>query len=141
MRSAMEGLGLAPDVILVSTSRRTTQTLDALQPWAETPLVDRLDGLYLATAAAILKTVQEVGPTSRSVMVVGHNPGLHELAMLLIGAQAASFDNPHIRRLAEGFPSCALAEFSITVPWQSLNEGGGQLVRFLCPRDLPGGGG
>jgi phosphohistidine phosphatase len=141
MRTAMQGLGLAPDVVLVSTSRRTVQTLEALEPWADTPLVDRLDSLYLASAPAMLKVIQEVGAMARSVLVVGHNPGVHDLAMLLVGAQAASFDNPDIRRLAEGFPSGALAEFTVTVPWQALDEGGGRLARFLCPRDLPGFGG
>jgi len=138
MRTAIDGLGLAPDVVLVSTSRRTLQTLEALEPWADTPLVDRLDTLYLAPAPVVLKAVQEVGAMARSVMVVGHNPGLHDLAMLLVGAQGASFDNPDVRRLSEGFPSGALAEFTITGPWQTLDEGGGRLTRFLCPRDLPG---
>jgi len=141
MRTAMEGLGLAPDVVLVSSSRRTVQTLEALEPWADTPLVDRLDSLYLAPAPAMLKAIQEVGAMARSVLVVGHNPGLHDFAMLLVGAQAASFDNPDVRRLAEGFPSGALAEFTVTVPWQALDEGKGRLARFLCPRDLPGHGG
>ena len=141
MRTAMEGLGLAPDVVLVSTSRRTVQTLEALEPWADTPLIDHLAGLYLAPAPSILNAIHEVGAMARSVMVVGHNPGLHDLAMLLVGAQAASFDNPDIRRLAEGFPSCALAEFTITGPWHTLNEGGGRLTRFLCPRDLPSNAG
>lgn len=141
MRTAMGGLGLAPDVVLVSTSRRTVQTLEALEPWDDTPLVDRLDSLYLASASTMLKAIQEVGATARSVMVIGHNPGVHDLAMLLVGAQAASFDNPDTRRLAEGFPTAALAEFTVTVPWQALDEGGGRLARFLCPRDLPGLGG
>lgn len=141
MRDAMQGLGLAPDVVLVSTSRRTAQTLEAFEPWADTPLVDRLDSLYLASTPAILSAIREVGATARSVMVVGHNPGMHDLAMLLVGAQAASFDNPDVRRLAEGFPSGALAEFTVTVPWQALDEGAGRLARFLCPRDLPGLGG
>ena len=140
MRTAMQGLGLAPDVVLVSTSRRTAQTLEALEPWADTPLVDRLDSLYLASAPAMLKVIQDVGAMARSVLVVGHNPGVHDLAMLLVGAQAASFDNPDIRRLATGFPTGALAEFTVTVPWHSLDEGGGRLARFLCPRDLPGHG-
>jgi len=76
MRTAMEGLGLAPDVVLVSSSRRTVQTLEALEPWADTPLVDRLDSLYLAPAPAILKAIQEVGAMARSVLLVGHNPGV-----------------------------------------------------------------
>lgn len=138
MRTAMAGLGLAPDVVLVSPSRRTLQTLEAFEPWEDTPIVDRVDSLYLAPAGTILKAVQDVGATARCVMVVGHNPGLHDLAMLLVGAQAASFDNADVRQLSEGFPSGALAEFAVTVPWRDLDEGGGRLMRFLSPRDLPG---
>jgi len=138
MRAAMVGLNLAPDLVLVSTARRTVQTFEAMAPWAESPLVDMLESLYLAPAPTILKLIQEVGPTTRALLVVGHNPGLHDLAMTLVGAHAAAFDNPDIRRLAEGFPSGALAEFTVAGPWAALDEGGGRLTRFLCPRDLPG---
>lgn len=139
MRAAMETLGLAPDLVLVSTAKRTMQTLEALEPWAETPLVEPMDSLYLASAATLLKSLQDVAETVRSVLVVGHNPGLHELAMLLVGAHAMSFGDENLRQLAEGYPSGALAEFSIPGPWRTLGEGGGRLVRFLSPRDLPGG--
>ncbi len=137
MRDVMEGLGLAPDVVLVSSSLRTRQTLEALEPWAETPLVEPLDSLYLATAATLEKTLRGVPETVRSVLVVGHNPGLHEFAVRLVGAHAMSYANPDLRRLAEGYPSGALAEFTVAGPWSTLDEGGGRLVRFLCPRDLP----
>ena len=134
----MEGLGLAPDLVLVSTSVRTRQTLHALEPWAEAPLVEPMDGLYLATAPNLLKALHGVADTVRSVLLVGHNPGLHELAMLLVGAHAMTFENADLRQLAEGFPSGALVEFTVSGAWRTLDEGGGRLVRFLCPRDLPG---
>jgi phosphohistidine phosphatase len=137
MRVEMERLGLAPDLVLVSSARRTMQTAEALEPWPDTPLTDTLDNLYLASAETLLQTLQEVPETVRSVLLVGHNPGLHELAMLLIGAHAMSIGNTEMLRLAESYPSGALAEFNIPGPWHALNEGGGQLVRFLCPRDLP----
>ncbi len=140
MREAMEGLGLAPDVVLLSSSRRTRQTLEALEPWAETPLVEPMDSLYLASAPTLLKALRGVAETVRSVLVVGHNPGLHELAVRLVGAHAMSYESPDLRRLAEGYPSGALAEFTIAGPWGTLDDGGGRLVRFLCPRDLPGTG-
>ena len=41
------------------------------------------------------------------------------------------------RRMADGFPTCALAEFTIATPWRDLAENGGRLVRFLVPADLP----
>ena len=138
MRTAMEGLGLAPDLILVSTSRRTLQTMQALEPWADTPLVEPMDSLYLADVPALLTALHGVAETVRSVMLVGHNPGLHELALLLAGPDAASFDSPNMRRLVEAYPSGALCEFTVMGPWHGLDAGGGRLVRFICPRDLPG---
>lgn len=138
MRTAMAGLGLAPDQVLVSTSKRTLETLEALEPWDETPLVDPMDSLYLAPAAGLLRALQDVQPTVRSVMVIAHNPGLHELAVLLMGK--ASPGSNDARRLQEGYPSGALAEFVVVAPWADLAEGGGRLVRFLCPRDLPADG-
>ena len=137
MRDAMERLGLAPDLVLVSSSVRTLQTLEALEPWADTPLVDRMESLYNASTSTLLDTLRAVKETVRSVLIVAHNPGIHELAMTLVGAHAMSFADADLRRLAEGYPSGALTEFTVPGPWQSLDEGGARLVRFLCPRDLP----
>jgi phosphohistidine phosphatase len=141
MRGAMENLGLAPDLVLVSSALRTRQTLEALEPWADTPLIEPMDSLYLAEAAGLLKVLRGVKETVRSVLMIGHNPGLHELAVRLVGAHAMTFANADLRRLAEGYPSGALAEFTIPGPWGSLDEGGGRLVRFVAPRDLPRSGG
>jgi phosphohistidine phosphatase len=141
MRDAMENLGLAPDLVLVSSSLRTRQTLEALEPWAEMPLIENMESLYNATAPALLQALRGVKETVRSVLLIGHNPGLHELAMRLVGAHAMTYANADLRRLAEGYPSGALAEFTVPGPWGTLDEGGGRLVRFVCPRDLPGGGG
>lgn len=136
MREMIESLGLVPDMVLVSTALRTRETLEALEPWPETPLIEPMDSLYLATAAQMLKVLQGVPETVRSLMLVGHNPGLHELAVRLVGAHAMTYANADLRRLAEGYPSGALAEFTLAGPWRTLGEGGGRLVRFICPRDL-----
>jgi phosphohistidine phosphatase len=141
MRDAMENLGLAPDLVLVSSSLRTRQTLEALEPWPEMPLIENMESLYNATAPALLQALRGVKETVRSVLVIAHNPGLHELAMRLVGAHAMTYANADLRRLAEGYPSGALTEFTVPGPWGTLDEGGGRLVRFVCPRDLPGGGG
>ncbi len=139
MRQAMADLGLAPDLVLVSTAKRTMQTLEALEPWDETPLLEPMDALYLASAGTMLGLAQGTAETVRSLMLVGHNPGIHEFAMQLVGAHAMTLGNEDMRRLTEGFPSGALAEFTVPGPWSALGEGGGRLVRFVCPRDLPGG--
>ena len=90
MRKAMLDLGLTPDVVLVSPSRRTLETLAALEPWDDTPLVEQVETLYLASLPQLLGILRGVNETVRSVMLIGHNPGMHELAMLLGGTSAAN---------------------------------------------------
>jgi len=137
MRHAMRDLGLAPDVVLVSTAARTMQTVAALEPWDDTPLTEPIDALYLAEPAKLLAVLHGVAETARSVLLVGHNPGLHELAIMLVGPPAMTQANEMTRRLAARYPTGAMAEFAIAGPWGSLGEGGGRLLRFLLPRDLP----
>jgi phosphohistidine phosphatase len=134
MRQAMLGLALAPDVVLVSSSRRTLQTLEALEPWEDTPLIEPMDALYLATAPQILQILNKVAETARSVLLIGHNPGLQELALQLSGGAR---DPADARRLAEGYPTSALAEFTVMGTWRGLAPGSARLHRFLAPRDLP----
>ncbi len=141
MRGVMRGLGLVPDVVLVSSSRRTLQTLAALEPWEDTPLVEPLDELYLAPPGELFRTLNKVPETARSVLLLGHNPGMHELAMELVGPAALEQRDTDIQRLVEGYPTGALAEFAVAGPWGGLVAGGGRLVRFLSPRDLPELGG
>ncbi len=138
LRQAMRDIGLAPDLILVSPARRTLQTMAALEPWDETPLVEPVEALYLGSQAQLLGALNGVAMTVRSVLLIGHNPGLHELATLLVGEQMTPA-NADMRHLAEGMPTGALAEFAIAVPWSELRAGGGRLTRYLAPRDLAAG--
>ena len=136
LREAIVGLGLKPELVLVSTSRRTLQTLQALEPWETPPVVEPQDGLYLASAGAILDAIHAVPPGTQSILVVGHNPGLHELAFQLAGSPDAAAEHADARRLADAYPSGALAEFAWPGAWADA-PAGVRLVRFICPRDLP----
>lgn len=138
MRQAMRDLGLEPDMILVSTARRTMQTLEALEPFDATPLVEPMDSLYLANPFQLTSALHSVPETVRSVLVIGHNPGMHDLALLLAGPRAMASNAEPERSLASGFPTSALAEFSIPGSWWDLREGSGKLIRFLTPRMLTG---
>jgi phosphohistidine phosphatase len=141
MRTAMSELGLAPDVVLVSTARRTMETLEALEPWDDTPLIEPMDSLYLADLAGLMAALHTVAETVRSVLMIGHNPGMHDLALTLAGQAAAGNSASQAERmLAAGFPTGALAEFVIAGSWWDLRAGGGRLVRFLTPRMLEGAG-
>src|SRR5579872_5977922 len=62
---AMRQLGLAPDVVLVSTSRRTQETLAELEPWDGTPNIELMETLYLASAAQLLAVVRGMSETVR----------------------------------------------------------------------------
>jgi phosphohistidine phosphatase len=137
MAGAMRELGLAPEVVLVSSARRTLQTLEALAPLPDSPIVEPMDSLYLAPWEKLLDAVHGVPETARSVLLIGHNPGLHELALALAGAAGMASRDGAARRLAEAYPTGALAEFSVATPWRLLEAGGGRLVRFLTPGDLP----
>ncbi len=139
MRRAMRELGLAPDLILVSSAARTMETLRLLEPWDDTPLIEPLDDLYLASAAHLLATLRGVAETVRGVLLIGHNPGLHDVAVMLTDPNvSASKPARHVR---EGFPTGALAEFSLMFPWSRLDAGGARLVRFVTPRSQEAAGG
>lgn len=135
MARAMRELGLAPDVVLVSSARRTLQTLEALAPLPDSPIVTPMDDLYLAPWTRLLELARAVPETARSVLLIGHNPGLHELALALPGVGGLA--GPAALRLADAYPTGGLAEFSVAAPWRQLDAGGARLVRFLTPADLP----
>ncbi len=135
MRRAMRELGLVPDVVLVSTAKRTLETLEALEPWDDQPLIEPMDALYLANLSQLYAALHGVAETVRSVLLIGHNPGMHELATALAGP-AGLASGAAGKRLAEGFPTGALADFAIAGPWWQLSEGGGRLQHFLTPRSL-----
>jgi phosphohistidine phosphatase len=125
MRRILQNLGLAPDLVLVSPSLRTMQTLDLLEPWDETPLTEPLEDLYLAEEARILDVLRNVTETVRGVLLIAHNPGLRELVQTLSGSGNNS--------RTDSFPTCALAEFMLRGPWSDL-PAGARLIRILDPR-------
>jgi len=134
IRHAMRDFGLIPDLVLVSTAKRTLETMSALEPWDDTPLVEPMDDLYLASEALLIASLQTVAETVRTVLLIGHNPGMHDLAVLLADPQASAAKP--LGAVLQGFPTGALAEFTVTGPWSRLGAGGGRLVRFLTPRML-----
>lgn len=132
MRQTLHELGFAPDVILVSSAKRTQETLIALEPWDDRPNIEVLDTLYMATAARLLDSIRETRETVRSVMVIGHNPGLHELALALAGPKAPA-------PLLEHYPTASLTEFTVLTPWQAIKPAMTRFGCFIQPGDTPSG--
>jgi phosphohistidine phosphatase len=138
MQEAMRRLDLRVDLVLVSSARRTLQTLQGLSPWVSPQAVEPLDGLYLAPATALLHTLRQVTPIYRRVLLIGHNPGLHDFALAISDRDPAQSAAPGGARLAETYPTMALAQFDVPDEWGDLGETRATLRRFLTPADLPG---
>lgn len=134
MGKLMRSREIVPDLVLVSSARRTMETLEALQPWHPLPTVKVKDSLYHATAPEMLDMLRAVEKSARTVLLVGHNPGLHELAVALAGeGQAESEDLA--RRMANAYPTGALARFAVDDSWSKIEEAV-RLTDFIIPREL-----
>ncbi len=136
MRQLIQSERISPDLIYVSGARRTMETLERLQPWDKPPKVEVKEALYMADAPEILQLLREVLDTARSVLLIGHNPGLQELAVLLIGGQDHAAGDPLGRRLADADPTGALAQFALDGSWSRIGKGSAKLTRFVAPREL-----
>jgi phosphohistidine phosphatase len=123
--------GIEPELVLCSTARRACETLERIQPALGTPAVQIEPGLYQASARALLERLRSVSDEVGSVMLIGHNPGVQELALDL--ARPA----PGTRRLELKYPTAGLATLTFRGPaWRTLEPGSAELVDFLAPRDL-----
>ena len=123
--------GWIPDVVLCSSARRTceTATLLALPPSSE--VVVEHD-LYLADPDTVLHRIRAVDDRATTVMVIGHNPTMHEVALDLV----ADGNKRALRSLGEKFPTGALAVFDLDRVWPALAPRTGHLAAFVTPRSL-----
>ena len=101
--------GLVPDLVLVSSARRTRETWEELAPAFPKANVEFSRGLYLASRDHLAHAVDATGDEAGCLMIVGHNPGLHELAIACAG-DAALDDSG----MLDSFPTSAAAVFSTT---------------------------
>lgn len=129
----MADQGLTPDAVLCSSALRTRQTLAAVLPvLGGKPQVFYEDGLYLAEPRALLARLRKVAADRMTVLVIGHNPGLHELAIALAGSAGGKL----ARRLRESLPTAALACFELEGSWTSLGRGEARLSLFVTPKEI-----
>lgn len=123
---------IAPEVVLCSSALRTRQTLELIEPGLGEPremLVE--DELYGAGADQLLQRLRRLTPEVRSVLLIGHNPGVQDLAVLLArGGKSRD-------QLRAHFPTAALATLTIAESgWSTLAAAGADLIGYVTPRDL-----
>ena len=125
---------LVPDLALVSPATRTRQTFELLAPALAAEVeADFIGDLYGADAREVLQIVRAADADAKSILVIGHNPGLHELSLLLIG-KAKAEDR---EELDENLPTSGLVVFKFTVDdWSDVAVRHGTLERFVSPRRL-----
>lgn len=137
MGAHFRGTDLRVGRIVSSTAVRAGSTARLFQQAFDDriPMTQRRD-LYHADAMDLLAIAREEagGDPEAAILLVGHNPGMHDLAMFLCGEGPPD----PLARLRTKFPTGALAEFDLPVrPGDNIAAHTGRLIRFVRPKDLP----
>ena len=125
--------GASFDHVVASPAVRVVETLAQVEAgYGRTlaPVADRR--IYLASAVTLLDVVHEVPTEAAHVLLVGHNPGLEDLALWLV----PNSDEPARSALEEKYPTATLAEITFVGAWADLKPGTARLASFTRPRDL-----
>jgi phosphohistidine phosphatase len=132
MARHLEAERIRPDLVLCSPASRTRETLERI----EGAFGDRVettldDALYAASEAELFARLEALPEAVGSVMLIGHNPGLEELALALAS------DGPGLARLRGKYPTAALATIDLPATrWSEVRRGTGELVGYVQPADL-----
>lgn len=123
--------GFRIDRVVCSPARRTRETWDLAAAELDDAPAPVYDGrVYAATTATLLAVVRETPAHVRGLVLVGHNPGMQHLTLVL------GHDRPSepLDRAREKYPTSGIARFIVEVEWSDLLPGGAQLAEFAVPR-------
>jgi phosphohistidine phosphatase len=132
VRDHLDAEGIRPELVLCSSALRTRQTLARVLPALGAELEIRIErSSYTFDGGALLERLQRVPERVGSVMMIGHNPAIEELAVSLCSG------GDRLDRLTQKYPTGALAEIELPGgSWRELGERNGELTRFVVPREL-----
>lgn len=130
----MAAHALVPDRVILSPAARTQETWKyAAAAFHPAPAAMSTEKIYDATPHSILAVIKDAPAAAHTLMVIGHNPGLHELALMLIAAG----DIDARERLREKLPSSGLVIIDFAFDnWNKLHPQSGRLERFISPKSL-----
>lgn len=124
---------LFPDLALVSPARRARETWDLVRPALGEVEMRFEPRIYEAPVERLLAVVREVEPAIRTLLMIGHNPGLADMAKRLVGHG----DRYAFARLAQKYPTAGLAVIDFaTEDWAGMGLGEGRIDRFVTPKSL-----
>jgi phosphohistidine phosphatase len=118
---------IAPELVLCSSARRARETLELVSPAGRIRLEPKL---YGASADELVGRLRLVPDDVRSVMLIGHNPAMQDLALLLAGGGA------ELARVDRKFATGAVATLTFDGGWHALRPGCAELTGFVRPKDL-----
>jgi len=123
------------DLVLCSSAVRTRETLDlVVAEFSPRPKTEIEDELYLANRDRLMDRLRRLDERAINVLLIGHNPGLHELAIAL-----ADKSSPSLNPLAAGkFPTAALVSFAVPSLWSVLAYSQSELIGYVTPASLAG---
>ena len=129
----MRSLGLAFDHAIASPAVRVSETLEQIESGYGRTIAPTLDRrVYLASAATLLDVVHGFPAEAESALLVGHNPGLEDLVLMLVADGA----DPLRDAVEDKYPTASIAELQFEGDWASIATGTARLTRFIRPRDL-----
>jgi phosphohistidine phosphatase len=125
---------IVPEAILCSPAQRTRETLTLVDENAQlhgAPIF--VDDIYMASAETLLQLIQGCDAAAATLLLVGHNPGFEDLALMLVSQGDATLR----AALDDKFPTATLAQIEFDVAdWPSVKARSGLLRNFTRPRDL-----
>lgn len=133
----LRATGSGPDEVICSTARRARETWQlAAAELTVVPPVTFDDRVYAATSGGLLDLARQASDDVRSLLLVGHDPGLQDLALELAGPGG---DAAGLARLRAKFPTAAVAVLSFEGGWPELRPAAARLTAFVVPRDRHSG--
>ncbi|MET4647433.1 MULTISPECIES: histidine phosphatase family protein [Streptomyces] len=123
--------GCVPDLVVCSTAGRTRQTWDLVSNELDAITPVTYDArLYRASAGELLGVVRDIPARVRTLMLVGHNPGVQDLVLMLAGEA----DGCALEQTRAKFPTSAIAVLCLPGPWSDLEPGAARLTEMVVPR-------
>ena len=122
------------DLVLASMAARVRETIDGLQENFDFAAPIKFEpSIYEASEATLLSLVRALPEEVGSALLVGHNPGLERL----IGDLTSDGERGFRRRVAEGYPTAALAIIDLpTERWTDVQLESGEIIELILPKEL-----